>query len=252
MTWEVENMYEYIKNIFIEKVVDRNISAMIGEDISIFHMRGLAGFYGPKIILKKDDDRLSIVLKIFSLLTNEIQFIYNSYDWEFYVRKMEDIPTNSIDTEIAGLKDIEYIVDTYVGIQKGLIRKKDTVSSKIFEIAGFINKELIFNEITLPIRDEYREYRVAIIGNSIFIDDIFNEGYFPAKSHFSEVVDNLTEKYMEDENTEEINIFLLSKEQEFLKLDRLLYNGETTETVKIDKNALIPLISSILRRERVV
>ncbi len=248
LIWETESLYEFIKQELINKLMSKDISIMEGENLTIFHMHGLAGFYGPKILVKLNDNTVDLKFKIFSLLSNDISFQFDSNDYSFHLYSKLDIDVDSIKTLTNLTKeDIQGLIDAYIKIFKTILVSKDSISSKLFNLANAAKGELIFNKVSLPINNEYRDYRIAVKGNNVYIDDIFSEGYFPSKSYFKFVSEKIHEKYLREYLTEEINWYQLKKEDNYIKIDKITREGNSISSVSFDKDFLAKFISEQIR-----
>ena len=248
LMYDVENLYEFIKEELINNLMSKEISVMEGEHLTIFHMHGLAGFYGPKILIKLNDNSVDFKFKIFSLLSNDISFQFDSNDYSLHLYSRLDLDIDNIKTFSSLIKeDILELIDTYIKIFKTIVVNKDSISSEIFYLANYAEGELIFNKVSLPINNEYRDYRIAIKENNVYIDDLFSEGYFPSKSHFPSVAEEIYKKFLSEYLIEEINWYQLKKEESFIKVEKLAKDGSSISFVSFDKKFISEFLFNFLK-----
>ncbi len=248
LIYDVDNLYEFIKDKLINSLLSKEISAMEGEHLTIFHMHGLAGFYGPKILIRLNENSVDLDFKLFSILQNKVVFYFDNSNYSFHLYSESDININSY-KNYSNLteKDILEILDIYTHIFKTIVVNKDDISSNLFNLANAVEGKLIFNKVSLPIDNEYREYRVAIKENNVYIDDLFSEGYFPSKSYFKIVSENIHNKFLPEYLPDEITWYQLKKENDFIKVDKITSEGNSISSVSFDKKFLAEFINSFIK-----
>ncbi len=248
LIWDVENLYEFIKEKLIKDFVSKEISAMEGEHFTIFHMHGLAGFYGPKLLIKLCENCVELNFKIFSMLTSKVTFQLDSKDYLFYPYYLSEIDIIPINKDKPLTKEeILELANTYAKVLKTLVINRDTISSKLFKLANTTEDKLIFNRVTLPVNSDYRDYRIAVKEHNVYLDDLFNEGYFPSKSFFKSVVKEIHGRFLSTYKIDEINWYQLKKDGDLIKVDKLIENGDSITSVSFDKKFLSNLISNEIK-----
>jgi hypothetical protein len=222
MNFLVSDIFENIKSFLSEGLNKEEISLVDKEDKVVFHMHGLAGFYGPKLVLAEGDTSVSMSFKLFSILENKINFQCDCKSNSIHLISEKDIPLKHKDIT-ANITDdeIKNVANVYTDFFKKILDYRDEISYTFFKKAGVLNGDLIFNKIQLDVKEEEREYRIGIKDNRVYFDDVFNEGYFPVQSHFQDVFSSIYEDYLNSYPFEEIKWYVLKKEDKYLKVDEI-------------------------------
>ncbi len=250
MNFLVNDTYNFVKGLLQDNIKKEEVSFVEGEESLVFHMHGLAGFYGPKIVLREKETSVVFSFKLFSMLENKINFQCDCKKHSLHMISEKDIPIEHKDIS-ANIteEDIKEVVLIYSRLFKNVLDQRDEISSSFFRKAKVLEGELIFNKIYSDIKGESREYRVGIKDNNVYIDDIFNEGYFPVQSQFQDVFSNIYEEYMNRYPFEDVNWFVLRKEENFLKVDQLDVSQNLTHVKKFNKEEVVETCCSALERK---
>ncbi len=222
MNFLVSDIFESLKGFLAESLNKEEISLVDKEDKAVFHMHGLAGFYGPKLVLTEKDTSVSMSFKLFSILENKINFQCDCKNHSVHMISEKDIPLKHKDITANITEDeIKDVADVYTDFFKKILDYRDEISYIFFQKSNVLNGDLIFNKIHLNIKDESREYRVGIKDRAVYFDDIFNEGYFPVQTQFQDVFSSIYQDYLNSYPFEEIKWYVLKKEDKYLKVDEI-------------------------------
>ncbi len=245
MNFVVEDSFHFMKEYLSKHLVSQDVYLLDGEDTAIYHQHGLAGFYGPKIVLRKNDYQINFSFKLFSLLENKLEIKYDYKRDSFHFLAKNDISL-SHDTFILNItnREIENILGVYIEFFKEILKNKDQISSLLLREASALEGEVIFNKLYIFNSFENREHRIGIKDNNVYIDDIFNEGYIPIQSHFEEVFMYIYEKYLNSYPFDNIKWYILKKENQNLKITQVLPKWKFVDIYSFDKHQLREILFS--------